>query len=208
MLPVKMPHNNPITILKEAKTRIEVTIIIVTSRGRISGKIKTKTEKKLVLAPTINSNLVNKIGITEEVGRTTIAEITIITLALVVTLVKVAVILIVTTISRILMSSSSLIKSHPSSVKNLKEEDVVGAAAIVVVKVKITKTTEEVNSVTKIVMVAETSKDKVVTVLKLGNNTDLKTRTMEVLRPVRVNTTVMTTRILGKLMIKNRMLIN
>ena len=206
MLPGKMPHNNPITILKEAKTRIEVTIIIATSRGRISGKIKTKIEKKLGLAPTINSNLVNKIGITEEVGRTTIAEITIITL--VVTLVKVAGILIVTTISRILMSSSSLIKSHPSSVKNLKEEDVVGAAAIVVVKVKITKTTEEVNSVTKIVMVAETSKDKVVTVLKLGNNTDLKTRMMEVQRPVRVNTTVMTTRILGKLMIKNRMLIN
>ena len=84
----------------------------------------------------------------------------------------------------------------------------VEAAAIVVVKAKTTKTTEEVNSATKIVMVAETSKDKVVTALKLGSNTDLRTRMKVAKRPVRVNTMVTTRSILSKLMIKNRMLIN
>lgn len=82
------------------------------------------------------------------------------------------------------------------------------AEVIVVVKAKTTKTTEEVNSATKIVMVAEISKDKVVTALKLGSNTDPKTRMKVAKRPVRVNTTVTTRSILSKLMIKNRMLIN
>jgi hypothetical protein len=198
---LKMPHNNKITILKEVKIRTEATIIIVTSKERISDKIKRKTKRKLVLVLTISSNLANKIG-TIEVGRTTIVKITIITVAVVVASCKAA-IMIVKTISWNSMNSSSLTMTW--SAKDRKEEDVEEAVAA---RVKTTKTTEEVNSVTKIVMAAETSKDRV-TALKLSsNNTDLKTRMMEGQRLVRVNTMAMTTKILRQLTIKNRMLNN
>ena len=113
MLLLKMPHNIPTTILKEVKTRTEVTIIIVTSKGRTLGKIKRKIKKRQLLAPMSNLNLVNnKIG-TTEVGRTTIVEATITNTAIMVALFKVAVIMIVTTMT-MMISSSTLTKTTPS----------------------------------------------------------------------------------------------
>lgn len=215
---LRMAPNSKITISNEAKiktgeTTIIATIVVVTSKGRILGKIIKKRTKKMVLpvlrkCPTVN----NKIDrTTEEGGRTTtITEgITIIT-EVVVALCKAATLIATTIISKWKQMMIKIKITPRPSARNPKEVDVV--AEVEAVAVKTTTTTEEVSRDTKTIVMVETSKDRVVTAHKLRstktNNIDPKTtKMMEVKRLVRVNTTV-TTKTISPLRIKNRMLTN